>query len=254
MRDAEEHCRPVPNHLILVACHAIYSPDIINTHPENPLSDIHWLLSDFQQNEPPIFAQQLRKGFELHENDPRSYLALSGGRTREETQLSEAFSYFMLASDLKLSDKEKIGRVGFEIYARDSMENVLFGIAKFYQEWGIWPEKMTVISWEFKRERFGEHWKTVRRECEDGRLFEEKVKDVAWEFVGVGAPVDLDGTMRGEMRAMELFKTDPFGLGGKLMGKKIERDPHKSRGVDSHYSNVVGFEAIMRKLCPLFPK
>lgn len=41
-----------------------------------------------------------------------------------------------------------------EEFARDSYENLLFGIARFYEITGKYPKKITVVGFEYKRERF----------------------------------------------------------------------------------------------------
>jgi hypothetical protein len=44
--------------------------------------------------------------------------------------------------------------VATEEHARDSFENLLFSICRFYELTGNYPESITVVGFEFKKERF----------------------------------------------------------------------------------------------------
>lgn len=70
--------------------------------------------------------------------------------------LSEAQSYWQIAQYYlsKTSSSSSLSRIATEEHARDSMENLLFSICRFYELTGKYPEKITVIGFEFKKERF----------------------------------------------------------------------------------------------------
>jgi hypothetical protein len=60
-------------------------------------------------------------------------------------------------------DKFLLERVHSEEYARDSYENVLFSLCRFFEVTGRYPEKVTVIGFQFKEKRFKDlHRKAVR--------------------------------------------------------------------------------------------
>lgn len=46
------------------------------------------------------------------------------------------------------------GRAHTEEHARDSLENVLFSLCRFHELTGHYPERITVVSYDFKKERF----------------------------------------------------------------------------------------------------
>ena len=88
-----------------------------------------------------------------------------------------------------------------EEFARDSFENLLFSICRFYEIVGKWPEQVTIVSWSFKKNRFELHrqailWDPPRR---------------GYVFDGVNDPVDLNGAITGENVARQSFGVDPYG-------------------------------------------
>ena len=80
---------------------------------------------------------------------------------------SEGQSYWNLANHLYRNDKsmEKVflERVVSEEFARDSYENLLFSLCRFFEMTGRYPEKLTVVGFGFKEKRFTDlHRKAVR--------------------------------------------------------------------------------------------
>ncbi|KAG5421933.1 hypothetical protein I9W82_001026 [Candida metapsilosis] len=141
------------NHLIIVPCHGIYKLG------EPPSKQESWYLADFQLegNDHLCFIDHIEQGLQELQNDPNSYLIISGGETKAEAgPISEAFSYYTLATDLaKRNQLGSIdGRVTTENYARDSFENVIFSICRFYEIWQRYPKFITIVGFEFKRDRF----------------------------------------------------------------------------------------------------
>jgi hypothetical protein len=60
-------------------------------------------------------------------------------------------------------DKFLLERVISEEFARDSYENILFSLCRFFEVTGRYPEKITVVGFGFKEKRFTElHRKAVR--------------------------------------------------------------------------------------------
>lgn len=83
-------------------------------------------------------------------------LVFSGGFTRTEAGArSEAGSYWQVADALGWFGMEAVSeRALLEDRARDSFENLLFSICRFRQFAGVYPQKITIVSYNFKRERF----------------------------------------------------------------------------------------------------
>jgi hypothetical protein len=205
---------PDSNHLVnlvLVAGHAVYvGQDFLD-----PEQDRNWFLQSFQRGEPPFYIGHIRAGIDVAGRDPSSLLVFSGGQTRREAgPRSEAQSYWNLAEYFCWwSIPEVSGRATTEEFARDSFENLLFAICRFKEWTGRYPQKIRVVSWAFKEERFGLHRDALRFPKE--RL----------EFVGANQPVDLGGAQKGEAKAIAAFKADPYGTGDDLGRKRADRDP-----------------------------
>lgn len=184
--------------LVLVAGHAVYVADNFN----DPAGDDSWFLQAFQKGEPPFYIEHIRNGVVFAADDPKALLVFSGGQTRYEAGLkSEAQSYWMIADHFNWWGKTNVRlRATTEEFARDSFENLLFSICRFYECCAVYPRKVTVVSWGFKEERFELHRKAI--------LFPKP----RFVFRGVNNPVDLDNAMQGEKAAVKLFEHDPYGV------------------------------------------
>lgn len=188
--------------LVLVAGHAICIADDF----DRPADDDSWCLQPFQKGEAPFYIEHIRRGVEFADEDSNSLLAFSGGQTRHEAgPRSEAQSYWMIANRFHWWWRTNVSlRATTEDFARDSFENLLFGICRFFECVEKPPERVTVVSWEFKRERFGLH--------RDAILLPES----RFLFKGVNNPVDLRGAKESEKHnALGPFRVDKYGTGQK---------------------------------------
>lgn len=183
--------------LILVAGHAIYvAPDFAS-----PRADGSWILQSFQKGEPPCYIEHIEAGIRLATDDAASLLVFSGGQTRAEAGArSEAGSYWLIAEHVLRWDSGVRSRSTTEEYARDSFENLLFGICRFFECTARFPRMVKVVSWKFKERRFDLH-RTAMRLLRD-----------RYEFVGVNKPEDMAGAERGEEIAIAQFTEDPYGV------------------------------------------
>lgn len=70
--------------------------------------------------------------------------------------MTEAQSYLRLAllSDRSSSSKDISTRLTTEDHALDSFQNLLYSIARFKEYTGHYPERISVVGYEFKRRRF----------------------------------------------------------------------------------------------------
>lgn len=75
------------------------------------------------------------------------------GQTRPSSITTEADSYLRLALGTGLLTPQFL-RVTTENHALDSYQNLLFSIARFREYTGHFPNKITVIGYEFKSARF----------------------------------------------------------------------------------------------------
>lgn len=199
------------NHLVLVAGHAVYVAEDFNAIE----ADDSWFLQEFQKGEPPFYIEHIRRGVEIAADDQKALLVFSGGQTRFKAGTrSEAQSYWLIANHKKWWQYHNVvDRSTTEEYARDSFENLLFGICRFYELVGSYPSKVTVVSWAFKSARFELHRKAIQ------------FPDNGYVFEGVNNPVDIIGAERGEQKAIVAFTADPFGIGDDLGGKRETRNP-----------------------------
>ncbi len=197
--------------LVIVAGHAIYTA----SGYEDPGADPSWQLFPYQYGEGPSYIEHIRRGVELTAADPEALLVFSGGPTRLTSgPRTEAGSYWLLA--------EHFGWWGTpapaitEEFARDSFENLLYGICRFHEFAGGWPERLTFVSWEFKRARFELYCKALRWPLERFR------------FEGPNQTKDLAGAMEGERRnILEPWAEDPYLQSAQAVRKKGERNPWK---------------------------
>jgi hypothetical protein len=204
-------------HAIIVAGHAPY----IATDFREPLADFSWVLSEGQKGEPRFYLDHIKRGVELVNSEPDALLIFSGGQTRESAgPRSEALGYFLLAQHVVGFGSASVPeRATTEEFARDSFENVLFGICRFREFTGNYPEAVTVVSWAFKEERFSAHREAIRWPSDKFR------------FVGVNNPIDLATALAGEEGARADFAKDPYGTGAKLSLKRKQRNPmHRQDG------------------------
>jgi hypothetical protein len=198
---------------VLVAGHAVYVADGFSA----PAADSSWLLQDFQRGEPPFYIEHMREGVRLAAEDPSALLVFSGGQTRPEAgPRSEALGYWRVTRHSSWWGNANVEpRTATEEFARDSFENLLFGICRFLECTGRPPEKVDVVSWGFKRERFDMHREAVR--------FPTK----PFCFHDVGTPRDLARAEEGEKGTVTLFRADPYGTGEDLGHKRVKRNPFR---------------------------
>lgn len=187
------------SHLIIVPGHAVYTA----LDYTRPTADASWFLQDFQRGEPTFYLEHIRRGIELAAQDKRALLVFSGGQTRSEAgPRSEGLSYWLLAEHFGWwGQPEKVRERAFaEEYARDSFENLLFGVCRFREVTGRYPHRLTVVGWGFKAERFELHRAALRWPVE------------RFEYITANDPHDLAAAFTGETRhALEPFQRDPYG-------------------------------------------
>lgn len=126
--------------LIILACHCVYDKDnntILAEHPKDR----------------PIYEAQIQYSFKhlewLKEKEP--LLVITGGFTKNENKLSESESYIHMAEYLGLKIPSN---VILEKHALVSIENLLYSLYMYHKTNNIYPERIDVISWNFKRERY----------------------------------------------------------------------------------------------------
>ena len=201
--------------LVVVAGHAVYSADDF----ERPLDDASWSLQEFQRGEPPFYVEHIRRGVELAAKDEAALLVFSGGQTRASAgPRSEADGYLRLAQHFGWWGATVHARATVEEFARDSFENLLFGVCRFFELTGRAPRLVTVVGWSFKRERFGLHREALRFPA------------ARFRYEGVNDPLDLRAALEAEeANALAPFRRDPYGALPPLAAKREARNPFRRR-------------------------
>jgi len=110
------------------------------------------------KGEDAFYARHVEVGLQLVNDGHYDYWIPSGGPTRPafESQtggISEAEGLLNYAVEHHLcaaSDE----RIVPEVWARDSMENLFFGILALHRKTGAWPSRVGVVSWSSKGLRY----------------------------------------------------------------------------------------------------
>jgi hypothetical protein len=215
------------NHLIIVPGHAVMKISEINLAKEQESA---WYLLDYQlgQGFPEIIHSHIEEGIAIASSDPKSLLIFSGGQTRQEVgPMSEAASYYyyakhyhLLPSSSSLSSSSSTPPIHLEEYARDSYENILFSICRFYELTSAYPDHITVVGFDFKSKRFTE---IIRRAI--------RFSSRSFHYFGIQPNLQLfhyDNAVRGEAMVFESLAKDMYGCNTPdLRNKREERDPYQ---------------------------
>jgi hypothetical protein len=196
---------------VIVAGHAVL------LHFKNLAADSSWALLDFQRGEPRYYIEHVRGGVEAAAGDGESLLVLSGGPTRVDAgPRSEAQSYYEIARHYAWWGHAGVaGRTILEDFARDSFENLLFGICRFNEYAACYPERVTLVSWKFKEQRFALHREAIGYPAERFR------------YVGPNNPRDLDQALQAERNAIAAYAADPYSSSARFREKRQDRNPYR---------------------------
>ncbi|KAJ1969807.1 hypothetical protein IWQ62_000385 [Dispira parvispora] len=204
--------------LIVVPGHAVF---LGNPYDKKQVKHSEaWSLESFQSTRDiDGFLEHIHTGIAELDRKNRALLMFSGGQTKIKAGLrSEAQSYWEIAQGQKWLSSKNIWRTTTEEFARDSFENLLFSLCRFYEVTGRYPSNVTFVGYPFKRNRFT-------------NLHRVALKLPATKFHYVDSPanddfyVDAEKT-RGEFtNAYRPFEIDPYGCTGILQKKRKQRNP-----------------------------
>lgn len=219
--DARTSSYPFPKlkNLVMVAGHSVYtSSSCGKVDNENS-----WYLESYQKHpgQAATFVTHIKEGVEVAAKDDEALLLFSGGETRKDAgPRSEAQSYWLVAeSEGWFGEGSVRDRALTEEHARDSYENLLFSVCRFRELTGSYPQNITVVSYDFKEERFA----TLHRLA---------IGFPSSRFSYVGTPASstsIEAAKKGESLVRSQFEKDPYGCLSSLHHKKLRRDPfHRS--------------------------
>lgn len=211
------------NQLIILPCHSIWKGG-----DTDGLNQNEWFLAPFQYegHDHLCFRDHIIKSVEQLRQSPNSILIISGGKTKEVAgPVSEAESYYKLLKRIFSEEEEFLRkRVYIEEFARDSFENVLFLLCRYYEILNYYPEFISVVGFEFKRERF--------LDCHlEGALNfpRDRVNYIGNSPLPEGGHTNTKYFQNLEnaetKHALIHFKTDFYGIKPPLSSKRNERNP-----------------------------
>ncbi|XP_050213240.1 uncharacterized protein C57A10.07 [Mercurialis annua] len=206
--------------LVMVAGHSVYT----SSSCEKVDKEDSWFLEPYQKNpgQAATFVTHIQEGVEIVAKDDEALLLFSGGETRKDAgPRSEAQSYWTVAESKGwFGNGESVRwRALTEEHARDSFENLLFSVCRFRELTGTYPQNITVVSYDFKKDRFA-------------NLHRSAIGFPESRFFYSGTPTtstSKEPALKGEALVKAQFLDDPYGCRGSLWRKKLGRDPfHRS--------------------------
>lgn len=218
--DSGNYPFPKLHNLVMVAGHSIYTSSSCGKADKED----SWFLESYQKNpgQAATFLRHIQEGVETAAKDDAALLLFSGGETRKDAgPRSEAQSYWSVAESKGWFGKEENvkWRTLTEEHARDSFENLLFSVCRFRELTGTYPNNITVVSYDFKEQRFA-------------HLHRSAIGFPESRFFYLGTPASStakEAALKGEELVRAQFEEDPYGCQGSLYRKKLRRDPfHRS--------------------------
>lgn len=194
--------------LVLVAGHAVpYRMEALDR-------DEGWFLKHFQTGEGPFYVEHVRRGVELAAADPDALLVFAGGQTDPLAgPRSEGQGYWLIADHFGWFGAPEVrARATTEEFSLDSFLNLLYGLCRFREFLGRYPQRLTALGWGFKALRFDLHRAALRFPAS------------RYEYIGVNDPPDLARAEHFEAIRREGFLADPYGAAPEPSGKRQDRN------------------------------
>jgi hypothetical protein len=196
--------------VVIVAGHAIC------TVPSEPRNESHWILLPFQRNEVDCYIGHIEAGVRAAARED-ALLVFAGGYSRKEAgPRSEAQSYYWIADHLGwFGFPEVRDRAMTEEFSRDSFENLLYSICRTREFTGHYPGRVSMVSWEFKRNRFDLHRHSIRWPQD------------RYTFLGPNNPPDVEQAIEAENRNRAAYERDPYSSSPAFRAKREARNPFR---------------------------
>ena len=182
--------------------------------PDEPFLDGSWVGA--YPGEARLLVEHIRTAVAIAANDEASILSLSGAATAEGIAWSEAETCIAVASHFGWWGTSVGARAFPEVHARDSLGNVAFSFALFFEQTGFWPQQVTAVGWQFKEERYYKHAAALG------------LQD--FTYIGINdPPADLrPAAIAGEQRKLLDLQADPYLRSERYRQQRRGRNPHRT--------------------------
>jgi hypothetical protein len=194
--------------LVLVAGHAIpYRFDRLDR-------DEGWYLKHFQAGEGALYLEHVKRAVEVAAQPSDGLLVFAGGQTDAAAgPRSEGQGYWLAAEYFGwFGHPEVRARATTEEFSLDSFQNLLYGICRFREVVGGYPDAIVALGWKFKGARFDVHRRALRFPASRFR------------YEGVNDPPTLEENLPFEQARTLLFERDPYGATPEAAGKREARN------------------------------
>lgn len=209
--------------LVIVCGHGVFKPDTMSA--DNLRDAGSWEPKRPDQVRFYVDHVQWSRKVAIDYGADSTLIIFSGGATREVPRgpKSEANCYYRIADTfLKHTDV----KMATEPFARDSLENVLFSLARFHQLARRFPSRIAVISFAVKGARFELHRDDLG------------IVSTAFDFLGIGNPAGYTDAQCRENDAVAEYQEDPYGTKGDSAKKRRRRDPYGVSTRDRPYKDT----------------
>ena len=194
--------------LVMVAGHAI-------PHKFDRLDrDEGWYLKPFQAGEGPLYLEHVKRGVELAAELPDSLLIFAGGQTDAAAgPRSEGQGYWLAADYFGWFGRPEVrARADTEEFSLDSFQNLLYGVCRFREITGGYPDSIVALGWKFKGPRFDLRRRALR------------IPAASFRYEGVNDSPGLEENLPFEQARARLFERDPYGASAEAAGKREARN------------------------------
>jgi len=219
--------------LIICPCHGI------NMDPSRPSVHASWCGLYNYEEEGALLTEHNKVSVAMAQAQSQSLLVYSGNATSIDAgDRSEAQSY------LEIAERggwwgcvDVANRAHVEEYALDSLHNIVLSISEFARRLGYFPDRIIIVGWAFKAERFSNH-----------------IRALSWyrefTYVSINNPPKENGVLAaalaGEQQKRLALLRDPFLRGRKWTQQREARNIFAHN--ESYSKDVPAVEPFLRFL------
>jgi len=156
----------------------------------------------------------VKRAVEVAAQQSDSLLVFAGGQTDAAAgPRSEGQGYWLAAEYFDWFGHPQVrGRATTEEFSLDSFQNLLYGICRFREVVGGYPEAIVALGWKFKSARFDVHRRALHFPA------------ARFRYEGVNDPPTIAENLPFEQARALLFERDPYGATPEPAGKRAARN------------------------------